>query len=396
MSELKDAIILDSHSKNVQTKSELFGEMEFKYISVKDLDYITNLFSEIKDDKVFVFKFLFNQLLKPDLKYSKFIKLSDKQLIRIARDFIKSDPYIFKYFKETNNEDFYHNIRVSIKKYNENYLKEINNLSKSLVTSQNILKKYNEKYAKITLPSLNVNPIMVQRLKEISKISEQFNTNSPDLAISLKPIIEQNKIYAKIINEKFSEYTNNLIQWSQDNYDIFTKYSDYWNSFQKKYDVAEKDAIKILKKYKWFISPSMPLNFVFKIYSIGQENKDCSKDINSLFIDYFSSNNYKEFDNLLNKWKENYLIKDRIEIINDCILSIKNHSNVYNCSNIVLPTLIAQIDGIRVKYMEHYGFKSKGWKESFNHVFVSIVLTNSSETSTPCSQSSSNLVFANS
>jgi hypothetical protein len=139
LNDSKDVIILDSNSKNTKTKSDLFGNMEFKFISVKDLQYITTLLLDVKDEKKFVLKFLFNQLLTPKVGYSKFEKLSDKQLIKIAKEFIKSDPDIFKYFKKTNDEEFYHNIRTSIEKYNENYLKEFGNLSESLLSSQDIV-----------------------------------------------------------------------------------------------------------------------------------------------------------------------------------------------------------------------------------------------------------------
>lgn len=369
LNDSKDIIILDSRSKNTQTKSDLFGNMEFKFISVKDLNYITKLLVDVKDDREFVLKFLFNQLLTPKIEYSDFKKLSEEQLIKISRDFIKSDPDIFKYFKETNDKEFFHNIRISIDKYNEHNLKEFSNLSKSLISSQDLLKDFNEKYANLIIPSFNIDPSTIVRLNEISKIYENFTTQSLDIAQSLKPIIEQNNIYAKVVAEQFSIHTQDLIKWTQDHYNIFSKYNEYWKSFHEKYEIAEKDAIKILKEYNWFISPSMPINFVFEVVTVGKKDGDFTKDINNLFVNYFSKEDYEELDNFVEKWKVNALIKDRIGILNDCILSLKYHNKKYNCSNIIIPTLIAQIDGIRIEFMKNFGLsfwsKDKKWKELF-------------------------------
>ena len=48
----------------------------------------------------------------------------------------------------------------------------------------------------------------------------------------------------------------------------------------------------------------------------------------------------------------NEIFKPRIKIFRDCVSVMRNAKGKYNPSTIVLPTLIAQIDGIRREFME--------------------------------------------
>ena len=52
--------------------------------------------------------------------------------------------------------------------------------------------------------------------------------------------------------------------------------------------IAEHKAISVLRKYKWFIAPSMPINIVFRIVKLAETKGRHDKEINDLFVNYFS------------------------------------------------------------------------------------------------------------
>jgi len=131
--------------------------------------------------------------------------------------------------------------------------------------------------------------------------------------------------------------------------------------------LAAKKGLKRLKKYKWFVGPSLPIAFVFEVVKIGKKKGNRRREINNLFISYFCSNNYMELESLVNGWKSNPLFKPRMKILRDCVHGLRRANAGCNPSNYVLPTLIAQIDGIQQKYMEKRGLTlaSKGkWKDA--------------------------------
>ena len=113
----------------------------------------------------------------------------------------------------------------------------------------------------------------------------------------------------------------------------------------------------------------MPLTFIFEVVEIGRRKGNQRKTINRLFIDYFSSNNFENLEKLVDGWETNEIFKSRMKIFRDCISVMRNAKGKYNPSTIVLPTLIAQIDGIRIEFMNRNGLsfwtKDRVWKGWF-------------------------------
>jgi hypothetical protein len=71
------------------------------------------------------------------------------------------------------------------------------------------------------------------------------------------------------------------------------------------------------------------------------------KAIAKYVIDFYSSNNYSKFTKLADKWNSSGVNQTRIEIITDCFEIVKSYkAGKANIFNVVIPTLIAQIDGL--------------------------------------------------
>ena len=136
--------------------------------------------------------------------------------------------------------------------------------------------------------------------------------------------------------------------------------------FQKEYNIAEEESVKVLRKYNLFITHSLPYNLIFDVIDIGSKKGNKSKEIIDLFYDFFSENNWENLDLIYKDWSQNILFKKRKKIVKDCIHVLKNSDkNTSNGINVVLPTLIAQIDGIGQDILElsgvHYDSKTRHW-----------------------------------
>lgn len=203
--------------------------------------------------------------------------------------------------------------------------------------------------------------------KEVSRVFKHYTEYQLGLVKSLTSTIEQYQEILRISSEAFTFQINLWGKWVEQNRILFDSYTGYWQRFQKQYKITEQEAIGILKKYKWFMTPSLPMNFVFEVVKIGKRKGNQRKAMNRLFIGFFSSKNYEELETLVDEWETNNIFKPRIKIFRDCVNAIKSSKRNNNPSNVVLPTLIAQIDGIQTKFMQEKGLaidlKKGKWKD---------------------------------
>jgi len=313
-------VTLKFNYSNAKSKSKTFGEIELKYISVGDLTFFVELLDKVKDDKEFVTQVLYHQLVTPKVSFAEFNKIPDDELIEIARGFVRHEQHTFQHFRETTDTEFFTNFRKAIKTCH----------GLMIESSRRVLENFNKQYASI--------------IRQTTYITE-----------SIRPAIEQCQLTARIVSEYLAPQINFWQNWVEQNREIFDAYRRFWQTFQKQYQITKQEAIQILRKYKWFITPSLPLTFIFKVVKIGKRNGNQRKAINGLFVDYFSSNNFENLEKLVDGWKTNEIFKPRIKIFRDCVSVMRNAKGKYNPSTIVLPTLIAQIDGIRREFMEQNG-----------------------------------------
>ena len=371
--EKNDKIVtLKFNYSNTKSKSKTFGEIELKYISAGDLIFFVKLLDKVKDDKEFVTQVLYHQLVTPKVSFAEFNKIPDDELIEIARGFVRHEQHTFQYFRETTDTEFFTNFRKAIKTCHQKQVERLQTvLGPMIESSRRVLENFNKQYASI----IRQTTYITESIGIISKVVEQFREAQLSIVESLRPAIEQCQLTARIVSEYLAPQINFWQNWVEQNREIFDAYRRFWQTFQKqyqKYQITKQEAIQILRKYKWFITPSLPLTFIFKVVKIGKRNGNQRKAINGLFVDYFSSNNFENLEKLVDGWKTNEIFKPRIKIFRDCVSVMRNAKGKYNPSTIVLPTLIAQIDGIRREFMEQNGlsFNPKkrnvvGWKVWF-------------------------------
>lgn len=348
-------VTLKFNYTNAKSKSKTFGEIQLKYISVADLTFFVELLDKVKDDKEFVIQVLYHQLTTPKVSFTEFNKIPYDKLIEIARDFVGHEQHTFQYFRETTDTGFFTNFREAIKTYHQKQNQTA--LGPMIESSIRALENFNKQYPSISRQI----KYTAESIGAISKAAEQFREAQLSIVNSLRPAIEQYLLNARIVSEYLPPLINFWQKGVEQNAVIFDRFTEFWQTFQKQYRIPEQEAILILRKHKWFITPSLPLVFVFEAVKIGRRSGNQRGAINRLFVDYFSTDNFKNLENLVNGWETDKIFTPRMKIFRDCVFAMKNTKG-YNASNIVLPTLIAQINGIQTEFMVQNGLSFKKGK----------------------------------
>ena len=351
-------------SKRIKLESETLGSIELRHIRLGDLVFIEQNIDKIVDEKEFVCSLMHNQLYSPKLEYSGFTITSDNELKSIAREFIKENSHLFDHFKETSDAEFYVNFRNSIQKHQDEEKKK---LEESLAPLGKTFDKFLKQYEPLIGRSLIQDSFISELSRSAAAISKQWRESVVGIAEALRPTIEQFAASASVIENLVKPQIELWQRWADQSKRLFENIRSQWDSFQTNYSISEVEAIRILKKYKWFVGPSLPIMFVIEVVRIGKKAGNRRREINSLFISYFCSDNYRKLEVLINGWKGNPLFKPRMKIFRDCVDGLRGANAGCNPSNYVLPTLIAQIDGIQQEYMEKHGITlaSKGkWKDA--------------------------------
>lgn len=342
---------LNLSKNNTKIKLDSFGDVELKYISYGDTKEIAKLLSQKINDKDFVLKVIFHQLVKPELEFNEFEKIPEKELEKLAKTFVKKENYTFKHFQDTG--DFFKDFRQALQTHYDKHIEELRKTFEPIVKStQDTLRAFEKNYSSVIQQALDASSYIKDTMSQFTSIAEQFQKTQLQLTESIKPIIEQYNATARILAESIKPQIEIWQKWTEQNQSVFQNIGKQWADFSKKYKIAEDKAVGILQKYKWFISPSMPIDFIFEVVQLGQKKGRQDKAINKLFVDYFSKNNWKNLEILIAEWDKNTLITKRIKIIKDCLQTLKETSNKTNAVNVILPTIIAQIDGFLTDYLD--------------------------------------------
>lgn len=131
-----------------------------------------------------------------------------------------------------------------------------------------------------------------------------------------------------------------------------------WDELWRRYRIAEEEAAPILTKYKWLITPSLPAPLVFEVVREGRKPGRRDKAINGLFIDYFAADDWQALSDMVESWGDRPLLRKRMRILRDCVRTLRAADCTgFNAAHVVLPTLIAQVDGLLTDYLVSKGVK---------------------------------------
>ena len=345
-----DDLNLEELNRNINIKLDVFGEIELRHILNGDLPDFRKFLKNINDEKEFCAQIIYHQLVLPEIGFSKFNEISDEELKIVANQFLKFEFQIFKPFKEKDNTDFFTNFRLALKHYFK--VEKVNDTTLTTLIESSIVNMSFE------LPNIHDLLYLEQYMDNIISIDQIANLNSrvANLTIQLinslpnfsyiESLIKQYSLEDTFLESIISQ-TRSLGNWTELNSNIFDVYDDYWQDIGKLFENPEEKSINILSRYKWFLTPSLPQDFALKVLITYGAVDSTKSDIDKLFIDYFSLNNYENLEKLIENWADIDIFQPRMKIFRDCVSLLKIAKKDMNPSNMVIPTLISQIDGIQ-------------------------------------------------
>lgn len=378
--EVRKLVDIVKEKYRIEYNSENCGFLCLKTsISVRELNQLSERNSF--DEKFFSQKFVHEHLLDNKITFEEICKISDEELIDILAEILKSNNEIFNYHSNNTKELSFLSFKRAIEDYCYNINKELSepfsslnedwkyqfqllggNFTRSVI--QGIIDAtapLKEISASLSQTSVEFAPIYKQ-LSDISNINSQISTgiglsmnNDINNIMSLSTYIEK---YSLPIIQPFIQFQFNWINQ-------FRNIFDGIQESLEKIRVTAEEADEILKKYKWLISPSLPLDFTSRVIKINNDitipKTSKYHQINKEFVAYLSGDNYTNLQDIINSWDKNQLFKPRMKIFRDSLELLKKSQKRVNTNNFIIPTLIAQIDGIISEYL-----KLKGWDYAFN------------------------------
>jgi hypothetical protein len=413
-----------SDSGNTKLQLDDLGDVELRYLSAGDLiEILRILASHTTDDKETVVRILHRQMKQPVMSIDAFRNLPDDTLGTIAAAYIKKEDHAFQYYKAKGNifTDFNNALRDYSKEKIAQSMSAVP-FSRQLQKSVELLTKQNQQFARIGLlghqtaiqkamavntiatevlraqnmvanslgpldmlsstrkqlsgfaaaydrflrPSLSAQQNVIQRvMSEISNLKKQIPIVDASLTAQMLQTANVYANVARVAMEQLRPQIGLLQNWLDRNQSVFAKYSTLWDYFEKTQNMQQKEAIKILRKYKWFISPSMPVDVTGAIVRVARKKGRTDKDINKLFISHFESDNWKNLSRMVSAWKKNVHFKKRMPILVACVKTLQiSPGSMPNTSAVVLPTLISQIDGLLTDYSDAWGIPKLPYNDS--------------------------------
>lgn len=361
--------VLDlSINRNTKIKIDSLGDVELNGVSIGDTIEIAKILEEKITDRDFVATVLARQLIKPETNFGTIQNLPDTDLEKLANAFVKAENCTFEYFNDTGN--CYKDFRQALKTGHEKQIERLRKTYEPIVKSaQETLTTFSKNYASVIQQTLDGTSYIQESLTVIAEVAKKTTDTRFRFVETIKPALEQTQVLAKVINESLRPQIDFWQKWAEQNKRIFDGFSNFWTEFQQKYNIAAQKAAGVLRKYKWFITPSISLPFVFKVVKVGEKDDLQDETINNLFIEYFEAENWHNLATMVNSLKNNSLLEKRYKILNDCIETIRVVSKEkINVANAVLPTLITQIDGALSDYMEIKEVAWSGYVDRNNKV----------------------------
>jgi hypothetical protein len=376
---------------NTRTTSNTLGEVVLGYISVADMKEIEDLLWSVRDDREFTVKALHHQLQTPKIELTDFENLTDDELRHLARAYAQNelkqpldqvpDVEVFNRFREATKTKFQKDrdeFQATISKIGSGLSdhliklanKPIEDAIKRMTDLQ--LKSIKEAVSKIYIPTPKIaDMIGTARMNELLSVPSYVKDALSNVS-GMKQLAEQQSMFSKKLIEDIQkslvlppDFTSGFLMpqiqamqsWANVNTEAFSAIGNFWKNFEITYSITEEEAIKVLKRYNWFVSPSLPSSFVYEAVRIGRKRDNQRKAINKLFWDYFAENGFENLSKIVEGWSSNPIFtKQRMKILRDCVSVLRNAKLRINTSNVVLPTLIAQIDGVLTGYRKKKGF----------------------------------------
>lgn len=370
--------LIDLMQKPIIIKTESLGDLEFRHMLDEDIIFIEDCLNEDMDNEHFCKQFLINQITNPELVLNDFNEMDDKEISRVLEEYLEIEA-LGKYFDFQSSDDIYTIFKDGMECYKNYVTSIVKEQQEALMKSANAIISSFELPVSLSNYVSSANEAAIAAMSGASKIMDVMNqSHIVAMAEVSKAAVVMNKIYipdigsqvfnmvnssaflsatnaAKVLAQQVSIWQD-LMRANESIIRATQGFALFWEKFQQDYHIPILEAQKCLKKYHWFISPNMDPYVVYEIMEVcNSSSRHKRKEINNILINYFLENDCEKLDMMSNRWSLNPLFEGRMKIIKDCINLLKNNENNINSANLIVPTLIPQIEGIQMEFMKLNG-----------------------------------------
>jgi len=331
-------------STNITFNHPLLGKVSLRPFTLADFKNVIDLF-RLTDDYLFCCRVIEQQIVNPKATLAEIQKWNQQTLINVAREFARKEKTISPYFRNTDDQNFLTDFKHAC----ESYDKERTPRIVQMLVPPEVIKNFAEFTNRIATT-------MKAYYEPLNLFAKSFKKHFIDMQLAAESI-------SLPLQRAITEFTQ---QYGK----IFASFAKMWEEFEKTYKISKEEAVQILKRYKWCISGSFPTTFIFSVVSVAKGPGNHRKEINQLFIEYFSRNSFQNLKRMVESWKNNPLFSPRMKIIRDALAIFMHSVNTRrDYCTVVLPPLLAQIDGIFSQILEKNGINIKrlrGYRDKKN------------------------------
>lgn len=341
-------------------KSESLDNLEFRRIFDDDFLFIEKCLNEDMGKEIFCKQFLINQVTNPPLGLDDLEYITDEEILFILKEYLKIEN-LDKYFDFESSLDVYTVFHEGMSNYRDYVVSIAKKQQEALLKSANsIISSFNFHESLSSYLSV-ANEAAIVAMSGASMVAEAMNQiYIPDISSHVLNMVNASAmISATNVLQVLEPQLNIWHEWMSINSSAIQAIKDislFWDKFQEDYQISSLVAQKCLKKYHWFISPNMDTYVVYDIVEVcNSSSRHKKNEINHILINYFLDNDCEKLDMMSEIWSSNPLFEGRMKIISDCINLLKNNKKNINYSNLIVPTLIPQIEGIQMEFMKKNG-----------------------------------------
>ena len=379
---------LARRAEPVVIETEGFGSVGFGQIKREVSAELPDLLA-IEDDREFAIQLIHRLIVSPQIALEEWQEISDADLNRVIGGLATHHREIRQHFSQDEACGSLPSFRTAILRYSQYRKEQLERIIGVASIAQSFVKDI----------STSINPVLAEAAA-ISALSSAWSNQSQgiagaaallnrQIALDLDPM----RMALASIQPSTTEFQTSLIgafqgittAWQSIQPDLFTRIQSSFlnlNFDLESSNTSISETNEILKKYQWFISPSMPATFVRCIKEIeyGSRSHRQSK-MNRLFIQYITNRNFKNLRTMFADWKKNPLFAHRMAIIRSSLDVLRTARASHNPSNVVIPALVAQIDGIMCDFIEDRGielrkgyfYNANGDKKKAEHFLRNLV-----------------------
>jgi hypothetical protein len=312
-------------NRSVIKVSTSLGDIQIRPITVGDLESLANLSTSLSD-RDFMRGVIKNQLVA-DFKISDF---TNADLDLIGSRLLLSKEKATKKSLNVGSE-----LRNYIGKANEYF-------DKSFVEIE--IPNYFSTSIKETLESVT-KPVK-QFQEVISKSQQQIVAVQQTMRKVAEPL--------RKLQETISHHYRIYDKWLEKNNTLFKRIREVQLEYEKTGELLDNG---------WVITPFIKKTSLYDKLdkmNLATLQKMKNSEINQLFVEFFMNERAKQLNLMIDSWRSNRFFKSRMKLICDafCVLQMcrkESKSLNINPSLVIIPLLIAQIDGIILEIALDYG-----------------------------------------